>query len=92
MRTPNHYAGSSLDRAHLKRRDEAWLRERLAHPDSAVLPLWRGQPLVAGAESPAPGLIGAAEITAALLEGEWALLGIAGERAVFALDLPGAGA
>jgi NAD+ diphosphatase len=92
MRTPNHYAGSSLDRAHLKRQDEAWLRERLAHPDSAVLPLWRGQPLVAGAEAPAPGLIGAAEISAALLEGEWALLGIAGERAVFALDLPGAGA
>ncbi|HVG82512.1 MAG TPA: NAD(+) diphosphatase [Methylomirabilota bacterium] len=91
MRTPNHYAGSSLDRAHLKRRDEAWLRERLAHPDSAVLPLWHGQPLVSGAEAPAPGLIAASEVSAALLEGEWALLGIAGERAVFALDLPGAG-
>ena len=89
MRTPNHYAGSSLDRAHLKRRDEAWLRERLAHPDSAVLPLWRGQPLIAGAEAPGPGLITAAELSATLLEGEWALLGIAGERAVFALDLPG---
>jgi NAD+ diphosphatase len=92
MRTPNHYAGSSLDRAHLKRRDEAWLRERLAHPDSAVLPLWNGQPLVQGADDPGPALIGAAEISASLLQGDWALLGIAGERAVFALDLPASGA
>jgi NAD+ diphosphatase len=89
MRAPNTYAGSSLDRAHLKRRDEAWLRDRLIHPDSAVLPLWQGQPLVADAAGPAPALIGAAEISASLLEGEWALLGIAGGRAVFALEVGG---
>ncbi len=91
MSAPNHYAGGSLDRAHQRRRDEAWIRERLTHPASAVLPLWQGQPLIAGAEAPAPALIGAAEISASLLEGEWALLGIAGEQAVFALDLPGGG-
>ncbi len=87
MRAPNHYAGGILDRAHLRRREEGWLIERLAHPTSAILPLWRGLPLIAEAEGPTPALIGAAEISASLLEGEWALLGILGERAVFAIEL-----
>jgi NAD+ diphosphatase len=84
----NHYAGGRLDRAHWRRRDEAWLKERLAHPGSAVLPLWQGRPLIQGAEAPTPALIAAAELSASLMEGDWALLGVAGEQAVFALDLP----
>ena len=88
MRAPNVYAGCALDRAHHRRRDEAWLLERLSDPTSAILPLWRGLSLISKAE-PAPALLGAAEATTLIAEGEWALLGLAGERAVFALDLAG---
>ena len=91
MRKPNPYAGGLLDRAHRKRRDQVWLQERLAHPGSAVLPLWQGQPLIRQADAPAPALIGAAEISGALRDGDWALLGVAGDQAVFALDLAGGG-
>jgi len=46
MRAPNTYAGLALDRAQHRRREEAWLKERLADPGSAVLPIWRGLPLI----------------------------------------------
>ena len=89
---PNAYAGGALDRAHRMRRDRAWLHERLLHPGSAVLPLWQGQPLIRQAEAPAPALIGASEISAAFEKGDWALLGVAGDQAVFALELGLSGA
>ena len=89
---PNAYAGGALDRAHRMRRDRAWLHERLLHPGSAVLPLWLGQPLIRQAEAPAPALIAASEISAAFEKGDWALLGVAGDQAVFALELGLSGA
>ena len=87
MHKPNHYAGGSLDRAHLLRRDEAWLRERLTDPASLVLPLWRGQPLIVESGGPAPALLDTAAAAAFMRAGEWALLGLREGRALFALDL-----
>ncbi len=87
MRAPNTYAGCRLDRAPHRRRDEAWLQKRLQDPASAILPLWRGLPLIVEAAEPAPALLGGGEAAAIVLGAEWALLGLTGERAVFALDL-----
>ncbi len=87
MRAPNPYAGCALDRAHQRRRDEAWLLARLTDPASAILPLWRGLPLISEAGGPAPALLAGSEAAAFVVDGEWALLGLADEQAVFALDL-----
>ena len=87
MRAPNVYAGCGLDRAPHRRRDEGWLLERLRDPSSAILPFWQGLPLIAEAAGPVPGLLGGSEAAALVAEGAWALLGLAGERVVFALDL-----
>lgn len=43
------FGGSALDRAADLRADQTALDRALAHPDSRVIPLWRGKPLVAGA-------------------------------------------
>jgi NAD+ diphosphatase len=87
MKPPNFYAANGLDRAGHRRREPEWLVERLAHPETRFVPVWRGQNLILGA--------GAAEPIAAVLsresllavEGEAVLLGLREERAYFALDL-----
>jgi NAD+ diphosphatase len=52
MRSPNTFAGSTLDRAAARRRDAAWVRERLADPASRALALTRDGILVTGFEPP----------------------------------------
>jgi len=42
----NFYAFAEIDRAGHRRRDAAWLSERLAHADTRFLPVWRNQNLV----------------------------------------------
>jgi NAD+ diphosphatase len=51
MKSPNFYAGLQLDRAAEKRRDEAWVAERL-NAGARILPVWRTQSLVI--EQPEP--------------------------------------
>jgi NAD+ diphosphatase len=51
MKSPNFYAGLQLDRAAEKRRDDAWVAERLSS-GARILPVWRTQSLVV--EQPAP--------------------------------------
>jgi hypothetical protein len=46
------FGGSSLDRTALRRRDAAWLRERLAEDATRVLPVWRLSPLVRTGDAP----------------------------------------
>jgi NAD+ diphosphatase len=81
------FGGSSLDRAAPRRRDAAWLRERLADDATRVLPLWRLCPLVRSGDAP-----GLAWATPALLDGrvtapEPVFLGLEGGVAHFAADL-----
>ena len=90
MRAPNTYAGLALDRAQHRRREEAWLKERLADPGSAVLPIWRGLPLILEEEGPRPALLPGDQAAVLVATGEWALLGLAGDQAVFALDFKSA--
>jgi NAD+ diphosphatase len=86
---PNVFAGSPLDRADHRRKDQAWIAHRLADPSTQVLPVWRGRNLVFGMEGPAPGL--AALPAAALGDGlrarPWAFLGLRDDTPYFALDL-----
>src|SRR5215469_11622605 len=45
-KTANFYAGG-LDRVSHLRKDEAWLAERLHDETSRIVPVWRGQNLIA---------------------------------------------
>lgn len=81
------FSGSPLDRAAPRRRDAAWLRERLADDATRVLPLWRLSPLVRTGDAAR-----LAWATPALLDGrdaapEPVFLGVADDVAHFAADL-----
>jgi NAD+ diphosphatase len=86
---PNVFAGSPIDRADTSRRDEAWIAAQLAGSNAVILPVWRGQNLVAGMQAGAPALAalpasGFAHLLAVM---PWALLGLRAEKTLFALDL-----
>ncbi|MBV9862629.1 MAG: NAD(+) diphosphatase [Alphaproteobacteria bacterium] len=96
MRAPNFYASPGFERAGLRRRDAAWIRERLADPGTLFVPVWRTQSLVVqlAEGEPRAAVLGAPclpllpdEIEPRLLRGEIVFLGVIGERAHFALDL-----
>ncbi|MGH7287781.1 MAG: NUDIX-like domain-containing protein, partial [Myxococcota bacterium] len=81
------FSGNPLDRAEERRRDAAWLRERLAEDATRVLPVWKLSPLVRTGDAPR-----LAWATPALLDGrdaqpEPVFLGVAGGVAHFAADL-----
>jgi NAD+ diphosphatase len=86
MKEPNFYAAAGLDRAGWRRKDPAWISQRLADPSSRFVPVWRSQNLVLSLDGTAPqaAFLARHEI---LLEGETALLGIVEDCAYFALDL-----
>ena len=82
------YAGGTLDRAGVSRRDEAWVAERLGRRDTRVLPVWRNHSLITDEAAPEAVLItgaGARELIG--IAGHVALLGLDGETAVCAVDL-----
>ena len=88
MQETNFYVTPTLDRVSLNRRDEAWVAHRMAEPESRLLLVWRGQNLILEAASPAAALLSLTEGGALLAEArEIALLGLVGERALFAADL-----
>jgi NAD+ diphosphatase len=84
MRPPNFYAAAGLDRAGHRRKDAAWVAERLADPATRFVPLWRSQNLVLEAEARWV-LLAAEEIEPFVAEP--VLLGLAEQRALFAVDL-----
>src|SRR5690348_13605715 len=85
MKEPNFYAAGGLDRVGHRRKDAAWLAERLAHPSSRFIPVWRSQNLIIAGDAPRAAFLARQEIIDA--GGETALLGIIGECAYFAVDL-----
>ena len=88
MQETNFYVTPTLDRVSLNRRDDAWLAHRMAEPESRLLLVWRGQNLILEAPPPAAALLSLTEGGALLAEArEIALLGLVGERALFAADL-----
>jgi len=44
---PNWFANSPLDRAYDRRGCAEFIKEQLGAPDTVLIPLWRGDPLVA---------------------------------------------
>jgi NAD+ diphosphatase len=88
MQETNFYVTPTLDRVSLNRRNDAWLAHRMAEPESRLLLVWRGQNLILEAPPPAAALLSLIEGGALLAEArEIALLGLIGERALFAADL-----
>ncbi|HYC14689.1 MAG TPA: NAD(+) diphosphatase [Stellaceae bacterium] len=87
MKPPNFYAANGLDRAGHRRRDPAWLAERLAHPESRFVPVWRSQSLIVGTSGGAPEAVLLRREAFVAVEGEPILLGLREEHAYFALDL-----
>jgi NAD+ diphosphatase len=79
--TPNTFSGEALDRAALRRRDDAWLAARLADPTSRVVVASESGVLVDGEQ---PRLVSPADLPDGV---EPVLLGVDGDgRAIFAAD------
>ncbi len=87
----NTFAGGALDRRSDLRLDEEWLAARRADPESRVVALWNGQPLLEERE----GGLGLVQLEAEIgfrLAGSdehMVFLGLDGGSAVFAVDLLG---
>lgn len=87
------FAGNPLNRASEKRTNADWIEAKLRDPTSRIFPLWRLQPFLLGSQKLAsPARLGqlAPEIVKSLPIGEvpCVFLGLDGEAALFALDIP----
>jgi NAD+ diphosphatase len=87
------FTGNTLNRASEKRTDAQWVAAKLRDPSSLILPMWKLQPfLIGNAKGPMeagflkPGLCEALAAPGA----PFVLLGLEGERALFALDISAA--
>src|SRR5260370_9350481 len=96
MRPPNFYSHPGFERAGLRRRDTAWILERIADPVSLFVPVWRNQNLVIELDGgePRAAVLHSASISEIfdvseerLASGEVVFLGVIEERAHFAPDL-----
>jgi NAD+ diphosphatase len=90
---PNVYTGSPLDRATLRRDDEAFITAALADPESLFAPVWRARNLmrhVAEGRPEAVFLSGAAAAALHVQADAWAFLGLQGPKPIFALDFSSA--
>ena len=86
------YAGGTLDRAAVARRDPAWLAAQRANPDARVIPIRGDQVLVdeSADDGPRAALRTLAAISAAAPDAALVLLGVDASGApIFAADLAG---
>src|SRR5215468_2497184 len=83
------FAGNPLDRAHLKRMDEAWLAGARADPRARILLLAEGRPLLSGAAGDGADhrTVWLSPEEAGPLEGQETFLGLAGDLPHFARDI-----
>ena len=89
------FAGSPLNRVSEKRTDGNWIESKWRDPSSLVLPMWRLEPFLAGPEhkdGPVELALLRPGIADSLAgpEAPCVLLGLDGDRAVFALDVSAA--
>jgi len=89
------FAGNPLNRVSEKRTDAKWIESRLHDPSSLLFPMWKLQPFLLGREDAKPpfglGLVkpGVADSIAGG-DAIRIFLGLDGDRALFALDIPDA--
>jgi len=85
------YSDGAFDRAAERRHDEAWVRERLARPESRVFPYWRGRVLLAGEAQPRAAVLSPSALPAPTEPPLVLLLGVVDDVAHFAVDLSSLG-
>ncbi len=83
----NFYAGAAVDRAAHRRRDANWLRARLFHPATRLVPVWRNQNLVMPGTEVTLGTIDPRDFPDAADLPVVVWLGTYGNRDYFAIDL-----
>lgn len=81
--SPCLFAAEPLDRASEERVDPQWIAARLADPSSLLVPLYRGDPLIAGKKAVFLSAAARSEFAAGALT---VFLGRAGETAYFGID------
>lgn len=84
---PNWFANNPLSRLNIEKDQGAVVKARLADPDSLLLPLWRGDPLMAGGK---PAFLSIAALKDFPKNAPVAFLGNLQERAYFAVDVSAA--
>jgi NAD+ diphosphatase len=87
------FAGSPLNRVSEKRIDSNWIESKWRDPSSLVLPIRRLEPFLAGAEKSEPpielGVVRTAVVESLAGDGATRIfLGLDGDTAVFAIDVP----
>ncbi len=84
---PNWFANSPLSRVNIEKDQEAFFNARLADPDSLVVPLWRGDPLMMDGK---PAFLSIAALPEFPKDAPVILLGLKNDRAYFAIDVSAA--
>ncbi len=84
---PNWFASSPLARLNNEKDQAAYIERALKDPESCIIPLWRGDPLVADGRA---AFLSAAALSELPKETPLVLLGEKGGRAYFGADLSGA--
>lgn len=85
----NFFAALDVDRMSVRRLDAAWIREQIRGGRSRIVPVWRSQNLLTGADELKPVLLSARDLDdPAVLEEQAILLGCRGETVYFAVELP----
>ena len=88
----NVFAGNPLDRASDRRRDESWIAEQLAAPDSLGIALWNGKPFVEDAKGGGAQIAYLSADMAREMSGggeKLLFMGLWKDVAVFAVDIDG---
>ncbi len=80
---PNWFANNPLERLNNEKDNAAFVAERLSDPNSRIMPLWRGDPLVAGGKA---GFLSAAALAEFPKDAAVVFLGLRENIAYFGVD------
>lgn len=81
---PNWFANNPLSRVNIEKDQSAFVAERLKDPNSLIIPLWRGDPLVSGGKA---AFLSAAALSEFPKDAPVALLGVRDGKAYFGVDV-----
>lgn len=84
---PNWFANNPLSRVNIEKDQSVFVAERLKDPESLIIPLWRGDPLVSGGKA---AFLSATALSEFPKGAPVALLGVRDGRAYFGVDVSSA--